>query len=365
MGFETGSMTFRMFLLKHRLPGDVVKGFASHAAPPLDAVKREAHVGWVTGRHLLDRHITDDTAYVGGYLRLTLVKVERKVPEALLRAECRMQELAEMKGAGEGGLKRDRRAAIRKEVAERLQPTMPPTLSAIPMVADSRAGIVYASATAEKQVDTFIRHFDEASGVELIPMTPEVASLKRQQVNARDLGPTSFSPEVEDEAAGGSLGQDFLTWLWFFSEARGGEVEVAREKWAVGIEGPLVFVLEGEGAHEAILRKGSPLVSAEAKVALLNGKKLKSARLVLARGESQWAVTLDADGFAFRGLKVPKEERLDPVSRFQERMLGVAAFREAFFALFDRFLAERRNEGSWRETRTAIHRWVSGRTAKR
>lgn len=365
MGFESGSMTFRMFLLKHRLPGDVVRGFASHAAPPLDAVKREAHVGWVTGRHLLDRNITDDTAYVGGYLRLTLLKAERKVPEALMRAECRMQELAEMKGGGDGGLKRNRRAEIRKEVAERLQPTMPPSLTAMPMVADSRAGLVYASAMAEKQIDTFIHHFGEASGVELIPMTPEVISLKRQQVNARDLGPTSFSPEVEDEAAGGSLGQDFLTWLWFFSESRGGEIEVAREKWAVGIEGPLVFVLEGEGAHEAILRKGSPLVSAEAKVALLNGKKLRAARLILARGETQWGVTLDADTFAFRGLKLPKEERLDPVSRFQERMLAVTSFRETFFALYDQFISERRNEGSWRETRTAMHRWVSGRTAKR
>lgn len=365
MGFESGSMTFRMFVLKHRLPGDVAKGFASHAAPPMDAVKREARVGWVTGRHLLDRHITDDTAYVGGHLRLTLVKAERKVPEALLRAECRMQELAEVTGAGEGGLKRERRSAIRKEVEERLQPTMPPSLTAIPMVADSRAGMVYAAAMAEKQMETFLRYFQEASGVELIPMTPEVAALKRQQVNARDLGPTSFSPEVEDGAAGGSLGQDFLTWLWFFSEARGGEIEVAREKWAVGIEGPLMFVLEGEGAHETILRKGSPLVSAEAKVALLNGKKLRAARLILARGEMQWSVTLDADTFAFRGLKVPKEERLDPVSRFQERMLAVAAFREAFFSLYDQFLSERRMEGSWRETRTAIHRWVTGRTAKR
>lgn len=365
MAFESGSMTFRMFLLRNRLPGDVVKGFASHAAPPLDAVKREARVGWVTGRHLLDRHITDDTAYVGGYLRLTLVKAERKVPESLLRAECRMQELAEMKGGEDAGLKRERRSAIRKEVAERLQPTMPPSLTAMPMVADSRAGIVYAAAMAEKQIETFLRYFQEASGVELIPMTPEVVALKRMQVNARDLGPTSFSPELEDDAAGGTLGQDFLTWLWFFSEARGGEINVVKDKWAVGIEGPLLFVLEGEGAHEAILRKGSPLVSAEAKVALMNGKKLRAARLILARGDMQWGVTLDADTFAFRGLKAPKEERLDPVSRFQERMLAVSAFREAFFALFDQFLSERRNDGSWRETRTAIHRWVSGRTAKR
>lgn len=365
MGFESGSMTFRMFTLKQRLPGDVVRGFASHAAPPMDAVKREARVGWVTGRHLLDRHITDDTAYVGGHLRLTLVKAERKVPEALLRAECRMQELAETKGGGDSGLKRERRSAIRKEVAERLQPTMPPSLTALPMVADSRGNIVYAAATGDKQVETFLRHFQEASGVELFPMTPEVVALKRQQVNARDLEPTSFSPEVEDGAAGGSLGQDFLTWLWFFSESRGGEIEVARERWAVGIEGPLLFVLEGEGAHEILLRKGSPLVSAEAKVALLNGKKLRAARLILARGETQWSVTLDADTFAFRGMKLPKEERLDPVSRFQERMLAVASFREAFFTLFDQFLAERSKEGLWRETRTAIHRWVSGRTAKR
>jgi hypothetical protein len=354
-----------MFYLKNRLPGDVARCFAAKAMPGLDGLRAEPVFGWVTGRHLLDRNITDDTAYVGGYLRLTLVKAERRIPEALLRAECRMQELAQMQADGQVSLKREARSAIRAEVMERLLPTMPPTLTAIPMVLDSRAGLVYAGAMGDKQVDTFVGHFCSAAGVEPVPLTPEAAALKRQQVNARDVAPTSYSPDVDDGVAGGGLGQDFLTWLWFHSEARGGALDVGRERWAVGIEGPLLFVLEGEGAHETILRKGTPLVSVEAKTALMGGKKLRAARLVLVRNQEQWSVTLDAETFAFRGLKVPKEESVDPASRFQERMLAIAAFREALFAFYDLFLTERSNAGTWRQTRTAIHRWVSGRVAKR
>jgi len=365
MAFESGAITFRMFYLKNRLPGDVANRFAAKALPGLEGLGSEPFFGWVTGRHLLDRHITDDTAYVGGYLRLTLVKAERRIPEALLRAECRMQELAQMQAEGQAFLKREARSAIRAEVTERLLPSMPPTLTGTPMVLDSRSGLVYAAAMGDKQVDSFVGHFCNAAGVEPVPLTPEAAALKRQQVNARDMAPTSYSPDVDDSVAGGGLGQDFLTWLWFYSEARGGALDVGRDRWAVGIEGPLLFVLEGEGAHETILRKGTPLVSVEAKTALMGGKKLRAARVVLARGQEQWSVTLDAETFAFRGLKVPKEEAVDPAGRFQERMLAIAAFRDALLAYYDQFLAERNNTGTWRQTRTAIHRWVSDRVAKR
>ena len=51
------------------------------------------------------------------------------------------------------------------------------------------------------------------------------------------------------------------------------------------LEGPLTFFREGEGAHEAVLRKGTPLNSREAGTALYCGKKLKRAKLVLAEGD--------------------------------------------------------------------------------
>ena len=141
MGFESGSISFRMFYLTGPMPEDAIRRFIKHAAPPLEALGHEAVTGWVTGRHLLDRNITAETAYIAGYLRLTLMKAERKIPESLLRAECFMEELAELQARGVQFLKREVRAEIRRNVTERILPNMPPTLQGLSFVHDNRADL--------------------------------------------------------------------------------------------------------------------------------------------------------------------------------------------------------------------------------
>jgi hypothetical protein len=56
---------------------------------------------------------------------------------------------------------------------------------------------------------------------------------------------------------------------------------------------------------------------------------------------------------------------VDPAGRLHERVLSLDTFREAFFAFFDRFVAERSDVAAWKKTLAEIHAWVSGRTAKR
>jgi hypothetical protein len=366
VSFASGSIGMRMFYLPDGLPPNVLEKFASHAAPPLDALGSEPITGWVTSRHLLDRQINEDTAIVAGYLHLYLMKAERKIPDALLRTECKIEEFARLQVEGKEYLPRKIRMEIKKEITERLLPTMPPLLTGIPMVYDSRAHILYAGAMSDKQHDAFTINFRNTTGADPIPLVPDTAALKRKQVNLRDLDPTSFSPECDDDVAPESIGQDFLTWLWFFSEARGGILTLNEsDRFAIIIEGPVTFVREADGAHETVLRKGSPLASGEAKAALLAGKKVASARLILARGEDVWSTMLGAHDFKFRGLKMPgSEEKLDPISRFQERMVSLGVFRDAFLEIFDRFLDERAHHAKWTETQQEIHKWVSDRKAR-
>ncbi len=366
MSFESGSVTFRMFYLPQPLPRNCIERFASRAAPSLDALGTAPIHGWVTGRHLLDNRIQKDTAYVAGHLRLTLMKAERKIPESLLRAECRMEELARQQAEGKAEIDRKTRSDIRKEISERLLPTMPPQLKGMAIVHPANTDLVYAEAVSDKQMDALEVSFRESVGFGLVPVAPEYAAMRRLNVDVRDVPPTSFSPDCEDSAVENSVGQDFLTWLWFFSEVRGGFARLGGTgEFAVMIEGPLTFVMEGQGAHETVLRRGAPAISAEAKIALLSGKKLKRARLVLARGQEQWQATVDADSFVFRGLKLPEGEKLEPVSRFEERIQAIGVFRDAFLALYDWFIQARMNPETWEKTRQEIHRWVSERSARR
>ncbi|MDA1088350.1 MAG: recombination-associated protein RdgC [Verrucomicrobia bacterium] len=365
MGFESGNISFRGFYLKRKMPGDAVRRFADHALPALESLRNEPITGWVTGRHLLDRHITDESAIFAGYLRLNLVKAERKIPAPLLRAECMMEELAAMQAEGLEYLKRDQRIKIKKEITERLLPDMPPQLKAIPIVCGRDDEFIFSGAMSDGQVEALILHLSQALGSGLDPMTPESAALKRKGHSIQDLVVTSLSPECADEEVSESPGLDFLTWLWFYSETRGGELETGQGTWAVMLEGPLTFVMEGSGAHEASLRKGSPLQSVEARCALLGGKKLSRARVTLARGDEQWSGELDAQSFAMRGVKLPKTEELDAVSRFQDRMLSLKSYLDGILAYYDAFLDERIDPRRWKETVGQMRKWVANREGKR
>ena len=100
MSFESGSVATRLFYAVKGLPKDAVERFSRHEAPPLKSLGSQSTQGWVGGRHLLDVPITEENAHYGGYLRLALVKAERKVPTSLLRAECLLEEVAYMQEEG-------------------------------------------------------------------------------------------------------------------------------------------------------------------------------------------------------------------------------------------------------------------------
>jgi len=363
MSFESGSIAVRMFYVRKALPKDVVEKFAKHAAPPLKSMGTAAVQGWVGGRHLIDVPITDENAFYGGYLRLALVKAERKVPTSLLRAECMLEEVAYMRAEGKPFVDRKARSEIRKDVMGRLLPTMPPTLKGIPFVYEDREHLLYAGALSENQLDAFLINFKATVSVDLIPVNAGTASAKMRGINVADWSKTSFSSEVEDDEMEDAPGLDFLTWLWFASEARGG-IFATKEHGELGvaIEGPLLFTRAGAGAHEISLRKGLPTVSAEAKTALLSGKKLRRAKLMLARADEKWTCSFDAETFVFRGVKLPDpKEMLDPISRFQERVMRLGDFRVLFFDLFDRFLDDRCDVKKWTATKKEIHQWSAER----
>jgi hypothetical protein len=249
---------------------------------------------------------------------------------------------------------------VKQRVTEMLLPKMPPTLSSIPVVVDFRNGLLLASALSDKQIDTLSPVFKETAGSLPILLTPETAALRRRQVNANDLEPVSFSPDTSIEPpVESTLGMDFFTWLWFAWEKQGGVYHLPDgREFGIMLEGPLTFFREGQGAHEAVLRKGTPLNSREAGTALLCGKKLKRAKVVIAHGDEVYSATLDAD-FAFRSLKLPKAEHADPVGKLHERLLLIEPYRAAWLSMYARFLDLRTDPKQWSKTLDAMRQWIA------
>ncbi|MCK5850450.1 MAG: recombination-associated protein RdgC [Kiritimatiellae bacterium] len=364
MAFESGSVGFRTFYLPNGMPHNAIERFADNSAPPITTLGSDEISGWVSGRHLLDHIITEENALYAGYLRLTLMKAERKIPEALLRAECKIEELALMQAEGLSYVKREQRSQIKKEVTARLLPSMPPSLIGIPTVYDSDHQLLYAGAMSEKQVDALTINFKSTQDCPMIPMNAITAAMRLKKIDVSMLEPTSFSPKLENPLAHNAIGQDFLTWLWFFSESRGGIMSVNGTSYAVMVEGPLTFFMEGAGAHVTLLRNGTPEISAEAKTALLSGKKLLRARITIGGEHENWSTSLDAQEFIFRGFKLPKTEKVDAITGFQQRMMSLNRFNTVFMAFYDRFLSYRLNQNKWAAEQKDIHEWVSNRQSK-
>ena len=358
MPFESGSISFRVFHLDREFDSSIVEDFARHAVPPIETLHTEPLVGWVGSRHLLDRDLTEEKILHAGYASLQLLRAEKKIPEALLRAHCRLEEEVERKARDVETLPRAVRAEIKERVRGELLPAMPPTLTGMPVCVDLRNRLVFAQAMNDAKMDLLTAQFREATGVTPRLMSPDDAALRRVRVNVNDFAPARYSPDdgLEDEREL-SIGMDFLTWLWFAWERDGGVFTHDKSQYGYMLEGPVTFFREGAGAHEAVLRHGAPLNSGEAFSALFCGKKLRRAKFILACGDALWSATLDSD-FAVRSLKLPKTEQADVVGRFQERMLHVERFLDAFLALYDRYLLLRADAKKWRAELVAIREWI-------
>jgi len=359
MSFESGSVSLRLFYVPKPLPDDVLERFAEHTIGSVDTLRDEEIHGWVGPRHLLDREISEATAMPGGYLRLTLTQAQRKIPAALLRAECRIEEMVWMAAEQRDYVNRQTRSEIKKEVTEKLLPQMPPTLKGVDFVYDRPHSMLYCTAMSEKQLDAFLINFSAVTGVQLLAADPAAMAWQLAQSRVDSWHSLGFAA---DQWADCAPGREFLMWLWFISEAKGGEVNLPESgPFSMLVEGPLQFDQEEQG--ETVIRKGEPMISAETRAALLSGKKLRRAKLTLARGEEIWNCTLDADEFIFRGLKLPKTEAYDVLGKFTERMEFLEQFRTAFGELYKQFVEQREKNAG--ELRAEMREWIRTRPARK
>jgi hypothetical protein len=156
-------------------------------------------------------------------------------------------------------------------------------------------------------------------------------------------------------------GRDFLIWLWYFSEEEKGETEVkGYGKFSIMLDGPLTFIADGEGALETAVKRGNPLKSAEAKAALKVGKKLKKAKIIIARDDQTWTAGFDADSFTFSGVMLPEGEEMEYNSRFAERIDSLQTFNSIFVELFSLFLKET-SSSEWPKKIEKIKTWIEKR----
>lgn len=359
MPFDNGTVNATIFTFENELPNNLLECLHSRRAGSLDTVKDEVQTGWVSGRHLLDNRIEEDNAHRGEFYHIALRNASRKIPSAYLNALCKQEEDIYVKANNLEWAPRKVKKSIKEDIIEKHLMQMPPTLSGIPVVISPVEKLIFAGASSEAQIDLFIENFLKCTAIEPLQFTPGML-LAGKNTNETALPKISFAENKEDEPC---IGRDFLTWLWFFGETEGKIEDEQFGSFDVMIEGPLTFAYasDSQGAGETVLKKGDfPQRSAEAKAALLSGKKLKKAKVSITRNQEVWSGNFDADKFAFGSLALPDGEAQDDEGRFEERMQSMVVLTKALAGYFNTFV-EKISSPDFVEYQKKIQQWVLDR----
>lgn len=162
------------------------------------------------------------------------------------------------------------------------------------------------------------------------------------------------------------LGQEFLTWLWWKSEERGGSVDVPGRGDALIVFEKHMLLEFGEGeSSEKLICQGLQSELKEARTGLRMAKKLEQARIMLTMGTLEWNFTLVGSMMEFRNVKLPKTAKVDGVQDNSEEVEGLLLERIYLFEqlvevvneLFRVFLDVRVSSG-WKTQLVSIHQWI-------
>lgn len=163
------------------------------------------------------------------------------------------------------------------------------------------------------------------------------------------------------------LGQEFLTWLWFKSEERGGTVDVPEHGGITVVFEKHMLLEYGEADYnERLVCSGLQTELKEARTGLRTGKKLEQARVQIIKQDYEFNVTLGATLFEFRNVRLPKtatstyENSMtdeETEGMILERIFLFDELTRIVHDLFRLFLNTRLSD-SWAEERGAIRNWV-------
>ncbi len=160
------------------------------------------------------------------------------------------------------------------------------------------------------------------------------------------------------------LGQEFLAWLWYKSEERGGNVELPGKGDILVVFEKHMLLEYGEGADsEKLICRGLQTELKEARAGLALGKKPEQARIRLARGDYEFSVTLTAATMEFRSVRLPKTAGAgDDSDSLEGQILERIGLFEELTSLFNelfRMFVNIRASDLWPDELMKIRRWVN------
>jgi len=359
MGIVNGTITFSRYQIIGTLPDNMrefvdaqIKLFAFREAT---AVEHEHSVGWTSLENILDTNFEYANYSFAEYLAFSLRVDKKVIPPSLLKLKLLQAEKKLLSERETKKIFKEERRELKETVRLMLVQSTPSTPSFYEVcwnVTDKELLFCsHSQKTGEEFEDLFKRTFN-LSLIPILPWTrerlPEDIAANLDRIVEDNFLKISSGKSVDSSPRDLSfLGREFLTWLWFKSEERGGTILIP-DKGDIGLHFTRRMVLEsGEGQYaERVACQGYYADLKEGITALQKGKKIKEARLKLSVDSNEFEVTLKADKFQFQSLKPPPtlkfgEEEEEKEGRILERVYLIETVIRTMEQLFNLFLSHR------------------------
>jgi hypothetical protein len=419
MSFRSGRVGFSRFNVVGDAPSVIddtaLAILAEHAFVQQEiGTPDEIESGFITGEHLLDTQFTYEKNAFGdppGSMLLFALRIDTcKVPSEVKHAQRRIQELAAAaqnpSGFATKAQKREARELADRQLAEDLAQGKYRKSKSVALLWDLSTHTLYCSAAGNKVVEQLGMKMRAAFEVNLEPLTSGACAsrwmqAKGQSRSADDLRPTAFTsapsetpeqarhdndshasePHVSEKntqvppvpwAAASTeprdfLGNEMLLWLWWQCETAEGVINTIdpatqrKSELSVLLDRTLEMECAWGVSGKQSLRGSGPTRMREAGQALLAGKWPRKAGMILAEGEAQFDLSLQADKLVVGSSTVPEvADAESPRQLLEARLLLVRRLAGMIDGLYDAFLSQRISP-SWPAKRTAMRRWLGER----
>ncbi len=374
MGLLKGNLSFTRYRLPQgrpgQFPGDMGGQLRKYAFQEMSSGAQQKSVGWTSLENLLDTKFAYGSYAWGAYFAFSFRVDRRTISPALLKLRLLEAERKYLDGSRKGTLSKGQREEIKERVCLELLKQTPPNPSFYDVCWSPGDHWLIFGSLLPKITEDFEKWFEKTFDCPLSPLVPwdpryldpgtarKITSLSQGVF----LAPQSAPENSRDPSF---LGREFLTWLWFKSEERGGAVMIPGKGDVEVLFARRLILESGEGEYcESVICQGLHADLKEGKAAIREGKKVKEARIRLGVETDQWELTLKADRFEFQSVKLPagiainEEEEGEKEGRILERIDLTERVMKAVDQLFAAFLSKRLSSQWSAEEIPRMRKWA-------
>lgn len=312
MGLLKGAFTFSRFRVADASVAEkrsIDEGLQKNAFLALPEVGFEKAMGWSVLDDPLEGNIRAANITFGQYVAFAMRTDRRQVPPSLLKIRIMEEEKKILQEKGLKKLPRSLSIDLKESVRERLQRVLPPTPAFTDVCWNVPKKTIWFGSISDSVIGDFEKLFHDSVGCRLVRYQPEDPEGTNPAIfNASDRGTQSQTPFAPPSERPNQmyLYREFLTWLWFKAEEKGGTVKLPQGD-EINIElGRRLVLTTGEGEYaETIICHGLHTDNREAKIALTKGKMISEARLKISRDSLDWELTLKGDRLQFQSVRPP------------------------------------------------------------